>query len=111
MPGSVPSTAAASHALEKVFDNTILSRHALHPLADTWVAWLSILTKEFGAAWADLKPPGPRPIPDHFETSLLTDSAPDSTPRTDASLVQLRPLTIAIRPKTKVEIYDDQNRD
>ena len=51
---AVPSDATAARALGTVFDRTILSRHALRPLADAWVTWSHKWTCRFGATWAAL---------------------------------------------------------
>lgn len=51
---AVPSDATAARALGTVFDRTILSRHALRPLADAWVTWSHRWTCRFGATWAAL---------------------------------------------------------
>jgi hypothetical protein len=51
---AVPTSATAAHALGKVFDGTTLSRHALRPLADSWVTWSHKWTCLFGATWAAL---------------------------------------------------------
>ena len=51
-------TTSAAHrdAKGKVFDDTVLSRHALRPLADSWVlvGWPSKWTRRFGDEWAKL---------------------------------------------------------
>lgn len=51
---AVPQDSTAARALGKVFDATILSRHASRPLADTWVMWSVKWTKTFGETWGDL---------------------------------------------------------
>jgi len=50
----VPASATAARALGTVFDGTTLSRHALRPLADSWVTWSHKWTCRFGATWAAL---------------------------------------------------------
>ena len=50
----VPTDTTAAHAMGKVFDDTVLSRHALRPLADSWVGWSSKWTRRFGDEWAKL---------------------------------------------------------
>ena len=50
----VPTSATADPALGTVFDGTTLSRHALRPLADSWVTWSHKWTCRFGATWAAL---------------------------------------------------------
>ena len=51
---AVPTSATAARALGIVFDGTTLSRHALRPLADSWVTWSHRWTCLFGATWAAL---------------------------------------------------------
>ena len=53
---AVPADAAAARAIGGIFDQTVLSRHASRPLADTcqWIAWASKWTQHFGAYWAEL---------------------------------------------------------
>ena len=46
--------AAAAHSLGSLFDSTTLSRHALRPLADSWISWSAKWTEMFGAAWGTL---------------------------------------------------------
>ena len=50
----VPADAAAARAFSGIFDQTVLSRHASRPLADTWIAWASKWTQTFGACWVEL---------------------------------------------------------
>ena len=50
----VPASATAARALGTVFDGTTLSRHALRPLADSWVTRSHKWTCLFGATWAAL---------------------------------------------------------
>ena len=49
---NVPSSATAALALGLIFDDTVLSRHALRPLADSWVGWSVGWTRRFGDEWA-----------------------------------------------------------
>ena len=51
---AVPADAAAARAIGGIFDQTVLSRHASRPLADTWIAWASKWTQTFGTCWAEL---------------------------------------------------------
>ena len=51
---AVPADAAAARAIGGIFDQTVLSRHASRPLADTWIAWASKWTQIFGSCWAEL---------------------------------------------------------
>ena len=51
---AVPASAAAARAIGAIFDQTVLSRHASRPLADTWVSWASKWTTRFGALWGEL---------------------------------------------------------
>jgi len=51
---AVPASAAAAWTIGAIFDQTVLSRHASRPLADTWVSWASKWTKKFGALWGEL---------------------------------------------------------
>ena len=51
---AVPASAAAARTMGAIFDETVLSRHASRPLADTWVSWASKWTKKFGALWGEL---------------------------------------------------------
>ena len=34
------------------FDSTVLSRHALRPVADSWIGWSTKWTRRFGNEWA-----------------------------------------------------------
>ena len=51
---AVPASAAAAWTIGAIFDQTVLSRHASRPLADTWVSWASKWTKKFGALCGEL---------------------------------------------------------
>ncbi len=35
----VPTNAVAAHVLGRLFDSTVFSRHALRPVADSWIGW------------------------------------------------------------------------
>jgi hypothetical protein len=48
----VPTDAVAAHALGRLFDTTALSRHALRPVADSWIGWSTKWTRLFGNEWA-----------------------------------------------------------
>jgi hypothetical protein len=48
----VPTNAVAAHALGRLFDSTVLSRHALRPVADSWIGWSTKWTRRFGNEWA-----------------------------------------------------------
>ena len=48
---NVPTSATAALALGLIFDDTVLSRHALRPLADSWVGWSVGWTRRFGDEW------------------------------------------------------------
>ena len=69
---AAPANARAARAIGTIFDETILSRHASRPLADTWIAWSSRLTKRFGAEWARLLQDH-RPDADSDRRSDITD--------------------------------------
>jgi hypothetical protein len=45
-------SAAAARALGQIFDSTVLSRHAVRPMADAWVGWSVKWTRRFGDEWA-----------------------------------------------------------
>ena len=84
---AVPTSAAAARAIGAIFDQTVLSRHASRPLADTWVSWASKWTKKFGALWGELL----RGDADLSDTSPSPPAAarPDSpapSPQTDPFL-------------------------
>jgi hypothetical protein len=49
---NVPPTASAAFALGELFDDTVLSRHALRPMVDSWVGWSAKWTRRFGDEWA-----------------------------------------------------------
>ena len=85
----VPASAAAARTIGAIFDQTVLSRHASCPLADTWVSWASKWTKKFGSLWGELlrggadssdastdaPPPGPP-----SEQSFCTAPSPQTDP-------------------------------
>jgi hypothetical protein len=50
----VPPSAVAARALGQIFDSTVLSRHAVRPIADAWVGWSVKWTRrfKFGEEWA-----------------------------------------------------------
>jgi hypothetical protein len=48
---SVPPSASAAYALGELFDDTVLSRHALRPMVDSWVGWAAKWTRMFGDEW------------------------------------------------------------
>ncbi len=48
----VPTNAVAAHALGRLFDSTVLSRHALRPVSDSWIGWSTKRTRRFGNEWA-----------------------------------------------------------
>ena len=94
----VPADAAAARAIGGIFDQTVLSRHASRPLADTWIAWASRWTQTFGACYAELLracadvPDGvasPRPSPSHSSSPAPANAArglDSSSPLTDPFL-------------------------
>jgi hypothetical protein len=49
----VPPSSVAARALGQIFDSTVLSRHAVRPMADAWVGWLGSVkwTRRFGEEW------------------------------------------------------------
>ena len=83
---AVPASAAAARTMGAIFDDTVLSRHASRPLADTWVSWASKWTKKFGALWGELlrgdadssdastdaPPPGPGPPTEQSDRTALS---------------------------------------
>jgi hypothetical protein len=74
----VPPSAVAARALGKpeIFDSTVLSRHAVLPLADAWVGcqWSVKWTHRFGDEWA-------RQLPKAASaSSSQAADAPDSEP-------------------------------
>jgi hypothetical protein len=58
----VPPSAVAARALGQIFDSTasVLSRHAVRPMADAWpgVGWSVKWTRRFGEEWALQLPTG-----------------------------------------------------
>ena len=70
----VPPSAAAARALGQIFDSTVLSRHAVRPMADAWVGWSVKWTRRFGEEWALQLPTG-----EAASRSQAAD-APDSEP-------------------------------
>jgi hypothetical protein len=45
-------SAAAARALGQVFDSTVLSRHAVQPMAGAWVGWSVKWPRQFKEEWA-----------------------------------------------------------
>jgi hypothetical protein len=71
----VPPTgsAFAASALGQIFDSTVLSRHAVRPVADALVGWSVKWTRRrFGEEWT-------RRLP-KTASSLQVEDAPDSAP-------------------------------
>jgi hypothetical protein len=68
----VPHNAVAARALGQIFDSTVLSRHAVRPMADAWVGWSVKWTRRFGEERA-------RQLPKAASSSQAAD-APDSEP-------------------------------
>ena len=94
---AVPENATAARILGVIFDQTILSRHASRPLADTWVSWAARWTTTFGAHWAELlrtaapsDAAGAPPAASQPQSPLAIDSDPaspqPSSPLTDPFL-------------------------
>jgi len=94
---AVPENATAARILGVIFDQTILSRHASRPLADTWVSWAARWTTTFGAHWAELlrtaapsDAAGAPPAAPQPQSPLAIDSDPaspqPSSPLTDPFL-------------------------
>ena len=101
----VPENATAARTLGAIFDQTILSRHASRPLADTWISWAARWTTTFGAHWAELlrnlnaAPPGAAGV------SPTASLPPASSPATDvddpASPQPPSPLTDPLLPSSQ----------
>jgi hypothetical protein len=64
---SVPPSASGAYALGELFDDTVLSRHALRPMVDSWVGWAAKWTRRFGDEWAS-----------HRQTLQVSADASDS---------------------------------
>jgi hypothetical protein len=77
----VPPSAVAAHALGQIFDSTVLSRHAVRPMADAWVGWSIKWTRRFGDEWARHLPTGTGKA---ASSSQAADSTPDSEPLASA---------------------------
>ena len=90
---AVPENATAAKILGVIFDQTILSRHASRPLADTWVSWAARWTTTFGAHWAELlraaTPPVAAATPSvasQAQSPLVTDSDDPASPQPSSPL-------------------------
>jgi hypothetical protein len=67
-------SAVAARALGQIFESTVLSRHAVHPMADAWVGWSVKWTRRFGEEWARARQlPTGKPV-----LSSQTADAPNS---------------------------------
>ena len=100
---AVPENATAAKILGAIFDQTILSRHASRPLADTWVSWAARWTTTFGAHWAELlrstalpDVAGVPPVAPRLQAPLATDSDDPASPQPSRS--ESFPLTDPFLP-------------
>ena len=59
MPWPASVVPAAARAIGGIFDETVLSRHASRPLADTWIAWASRWTQLLAPAMRSCYGPAP----------------------------------------------------
>ena len=90
---AVPENAKAAKILGVIFDQTILSRHASRPLADTWISWAARWTTTFGAHWAELlriaAPPdttGTPPVASQPQSPPVTDLDDPASPQPSSPL-------------------------
>jgi hypothetical protein len=102
---AVPENAKAAKILGVIFDQTILSRHASRPLADTWISWAARWTTTFGAHWAELlriaAPPdttGTPPVASQPQSPPVTDLDDPASPQPSS------PLTDPFLPSSQTSL-------